>query len=594
MASITSWTRLEPRTQRDDLQDSLAARLHDPLWQLARQWQIGEFTAEDTGSPVSARVRVEHAPLTRYRPGGEGSAVRPYDGRHAPLEAVVEGENQTPTARLAAVAGLHFLRLLADRGMSRYGPAYHARYALAWPPDDPRLDAGARRFVAVLGGRVPDGVRLHSELRATLAGAGGALPAEPAIAAGDRVVVADAARAYLGWYAAEVGDGVGAGGAGAGGSVAGGTGEGGEAWQRERLEYEFSVAAPAPSGEHVLVAPEYAEGRLDWPAFDHQAGAALGAGADRPALRTITRTVIPTPVSYRGMPATRWWEFEDADVDFGRVEAGPTDLLRLLLVSFALDFGNDWFVLPVELDVGAVCRVRSLVVTDSFGQRTLVRPAAQVDAPRRDWRMFTPSPSDPATAGEEDLSAELLLLAPATAAGLHGEPVEEVLLLRDEMANVAWAVERVVESASGNRLDRVEASRAGTARPDGEAGGPAPESPGGALRYRLATTVPDYWLPLVPVRIDPQRPDVRLRRGRVLLDRDGEPTTPPALGRILDPDRPLELFEEEVTQAGARVTRAYQYVRWTDGSSRLWVGRRKQPGRGEGWSGLRFDVVEPG
>ena len=588
MASITSWTRLEPRTQRDDLQDSLAARLHDPLWQLARQWQIGEFTAEDTGSPVSARVRVEHAPLSRYRPGGEGSAVRPYDGRHAPLEAVVEGESQAPTARLAAVAGLHFLRLLADRGMSRHGPAYLARYALAWPADDPRLDAAARRFLAVLGGRVPDGVRLHAELRAALAGAGGALPDEPVIAAGDRVVVADAARAYLGWYAAEVGGGV-----GADGEWAGGAGEvgAGEAWQRERLEYEFSVAAPAPSGEHVLVAPEYAEGRLDWPAFDHPAGAALGAGADRPALRTITRTVIPTPVSYRGMPATRWWEFEDADVDFGRVEAGPTDLLRLLLVSFALDFGNDWFVLPVELDVGAVCRVRSLVVTDSFGQRTLVRPAAQVDAPRRDWRMYTPSPL---VAPVEDVSAELLLLAPATAAGLHGEPVEEVLLLRDEMANLAWAVERVVESASGGRLDRVEASRTGSSRPDGETGGGVTDSPGGALRYRLATTVPDHWLPLVPVRIDPQRADVRLRRGRVLLDRDGGPTTPQALGRILDPDRPLEVFEEEVPRAGARVTRAYQYVRWTDGSSRLWVGRRKQPGRGEGWSGLRFDVVEPG
>ena len=31
MASITSWTRLEPRTERHDLEDGLAARLHDPL-----------------------------------------------------------------------------------------------------------------------------------------------------------------------------------------------------------------------------------------------------------------------------------------------------------------------------------------------------------------------------------------------------------------------------------------------------------------------------------------------------------------------------------------------------------------------------------
>ena len=34
-------------------------------------------------------------------------------------------------------------------------------------------------------------------------------------------------------------------------------------------------------------------------------------------------------------------EFEDAQVDFGSVEAGPTDLVRMLLVEFALALGNE-------------------------------------------------------------------------------------------------------------------------------------------------------------------------------------------------------------------------------------------------------------
>jgi len=51
------------------------------------------------------------------------------------------------------------------------------------------------------------------------------------------------------------------------------------------------------------------------------------------------------------MPAARFWEFEDAQVYFGAIDAGPTDILRLLLVEFALSYGNDWFVIPVELDV---------------------------------------------------------------------------------------------------------------------------------------------------------------------------------------------------------------------------------------------------
>jgi hypothetical protein len=579
MPSITSWTRLEPRTQRNDLEDALAAHLYDPLWQLARQWQIGELTAEDAGSPVEVRVRIEHAPLTRYRAGTDATeAAVPFDAARTPLEALVEREpalaapGAVANARLASIAGLHFLRLLAQHGVGMYRNAYVARYALAARADAARLDAAARRFLAVMGGRVPDGARLHADLAAALGAPTPALPAEPAIADADREAVIAAARAWLTWYATHASEPDGA----------------RPAWQSDRMEYTFAMAAPAAGGETTLVAPEYSEGRLDWQAFDHAAGTSLGASADGARVRTVTRTLIPTPVSYRGMPAARWWEFEEAEVNFGRIDAGPTDLLRLLLLGFALDFGNDWFVAPVELTTGSVNRVRSVVVTNSFGERTLIRPAAQFDAPRRDWRLFSPEPVD-ATVNGSDAAAETLFLAPALAGTLNGEAIEDVLLLRDELANLAWAVERVVESATGARLDRLEAYRATRFTPPPARSGEGDDT----LHYHLATTVPDYWVPLVPVRIDPARPDVRLRRGRVLLDRNGQPTTPSALGRVLEPGAPLSLFEEEVPRAGARVTRAWQYARWTDGTTHLWIARRKGPGRGEGWSGLRFDVVEP-
>lgn len=574
MASMTSWTRLEPRTQREDLQDALAARIHDPLWQLARQWQIGEFTAEDAGSPVQARVRLDHAPLTRYRAGATGPPVS-FDAGRMPLETLVEREpvSAFPGAALASVAGQHFLRLLSLHGAGHYRSAYIAHYALAAPAGDPRLDAAARRFFAVMGGRVPDGVRLRADLGAALGAATPKLPAEPSIAESDRAAVMQVALEWLDWYASHASEPQAL-------SAA-------AAWQSERMEYAFAVAAPSAAGEVVLAAPEYAEGSLDWQAFDWQAGASLGAKDDRGAFRTVTRTLIPTPVSYRGMPAARWWEFEEAEVNFGNIDAEPADLMRLLLLGFAIDFGNDWFLLPVDLDAGSVSRVRSLVVTDTFGQRTLVRPYSQVDTPRRDFRLFCATPSAPS--GAADDSAELLFLAPAVSGGLDGEPIEEVLLLRDELANLAWAIERVVQSATGARLDRVEAYR-------GTQPAPPPPADGEAriMNYRLSTTVPDYWLPLVPVRIDATRPDIRLRRGRVLLDRGGQPVAPSALGRVLEPGTPLSLFEEEVPRAGARITRAWQYARWVDGSTHLWMGRRKGAGRGEGWSGLRFDVIEPG
>ena len=53
----------------------------------------------------------------------------------------------------------------------------------------------------------------------------------------------------------------------------------------------------------------------------------------------------------------------------------------------------------------------------------------------------------------------------------------------------------------------------------------------------------------------------------------------------------LKLFEEEVPRSGIRLSRSFQYTRWSDGSCHVWIGRQKQPGRGEGSSGLKFDSL---
>ncbi len=83
MPSITSWIRLEPRSRNAEMETSLQARIYDPLWMLARQWQLGEFQGEDNGSPVMARWRAEAARLTRYHlgaiaPNGVNAPSYPY------------------------------------------------------------------------------------------------------------------------------------------------------------------------------------------------------------------------------------------------------------------------------------------------------------------------------------------------------------------------------------------------------------------------------------------------------------------------------------------------------------------------------------
>ena len=57
--SVTTWMRLEPRSRDASMQTSLQARIYDPLWLLARQWQTGEFEGDDSGSPAAAQWRGE-------------------------------------------------------------------------------------------------------------------------------------------------------------------------------------------------------------------------------------------------------------------------------------------------------------------------------------------------------------------------------------------------------------------------------------------------------------------------------------------------------------------------------------------------------
>ena len=53
--AVTTWTRLEPLPHSAEL--DLEARIADPLWMLARQWQVGEFRGEDAASPVYVRLQ---------------------------------------------------------------------------------------------------------------------------------------------------------------------------------------------------------------------------------------------------------------------------------------------------------------------------------------------------------------------------------------------------------------------------------------------------------------------------------------------------------------------------------------------------------
>jgi len=571
LPSITTWSRLEPNVRGASQKETLKARIYDPLWLLARQWQLGEMQGDDNGTPVSARVRAECAELTRYAP--QGSAARPvkFDPKKSPLETIVEREAVHPEPgkllrlRVSVEAGQQFLRLLAR---APFGTKYHQGFLTSYALPERSaarsadVDDEALRFLDVMSGRVPDGVKVYAEIKKN------PLPTAPVIEQpADVQPFADARDSFIRWYEGLFSEPAGQ----------------PEAWSPQRMAYAFSVEAPTPL--QMVLTSEYYEGDLDWYDFDVKMGETLGAGEDRKTgvnPLPLTRTMIPAPATYRGMPASRWWEFEDASVDFGAVDAEPDDLARMLLVDFAITYGNDWFVIPVDVPVGTICKINSLVITDTFGVRTLIPSIDRSAHPASiHWRMFK-------NTGNSDTPTNLFL-APTLKRTMESTPLDEVLFLRDEMANLAWGVERVAEGVSGRPLNRRDDDLARRRR--NEPATPAPSNDG-ALTWRLSTDVPGYWIPLIPVQIQTGQRAIRFRRGTTLRQ-DGTPTPQPALSQILKSSAgPLDIFEEEIPREGARVTRTYQYARWFDNSPLLWIGRRKTVGRGEGSSGLRFDVAE--
>jgi hypothetical protein len=90
------------------LAEAVQARVKDPLWFLARQWQVGEFAAENGGRPASAAIAwSEFALETLNRSATEPASTEPEPiNLDAPLEWAVEREGadgDSPAWRAAAL-----------------------------------------------------------------------------------------------------------------------------------------------------------------------------------------------------------------------------------------------------------------------------------------------------------------------------------------------------------------------------------------------------------------------------------------------------------------------------------------------------------
>lgn len=183
---------------------------------------------------------------------------------------------------------------------------------------------------------------------------------------------------------------------------------------------------------------------------------------------------------------------------------------------------------------------------------------------------------------------------------MESEPLEKVRLIRDEMTNTVWAVKSRVPDGLGGGRDGAETARRFTAAllPPPRAPAASGNVPG--QRYILGNSVPENWIPFVPVHKPLDDRVIRLQRAsmpRFFSEtvRPVRPLTAILRPGLSDDDQQIASYfihEEEVPRTGVEVSASLQRARWYDGAVVAWYGRRKSAGHGEGGSGLRFDVLE--
>lgn len=544
--------RLESRSRNADDSAGLEMRVADPLWMLGRQWQFGEFRGEDNGSPIAVTASFRKEKTTHYSFLDNGAKQELGD---APLEARVEAIAVEPSdIRSKVRIGQKIEDLIRTSFPAEVAGDLIRKLRVEYPlTADERIDRRSRLFFNLMAGRVIDGGRLWERIQ------------KREFPTGEFEPLAGVVERLEGWYR----------------QLFLPT-DGHTSWDSRNLAHRFHVHG---SDDIRLDAPDYQSGHLDWHSFDR-----AEIRIDPTEQSKESEATIPVRVSFAAMPDKRLFAFEDSALHLSGMDVEDDDLVRLMIIDFSLISGSDWFTIPIRMELGELCWTHRLTVKDVFGVKTAIesRDGQFLGTdPLRVWDAFKIRDRHALSFAAAD---HFLYLPPVTSFPQESRPLEELLLLRDEYANMVWAIEKIVCNGMGTPTDGYDLhlERNGPFL-TGKEGRQEPTD--GNPRFRLASPVPTNWIPYLPFHAGPDGADIELRRAMMMRNESAiEPEDIHPISRLAGKDVST-IREEAVPRAGVRLQLTRQRARWTDGNTCIWLGRKVLTGRGEGSSGLTFDQL---
>ncbi|MGL1903511.1 MAG: hypothetical protein OCC49_15335 [Fibrobacterales bacterium] len=531
-----AFNRIEGLTATETMDEALRAELYDPLWMMGRQQQFGEFYGNDCGTAVTVKISHEMKSLS-LSDGG-----KPFNFKNEPPEARIEAVKPVLGTFEGIEAGTQFLKLIGSNGVLKAQLLDYFTVVI----DSESLEAidGYEEMLFCFGSDLLDGVALYHAIK----------EADERLI--DLLLDDDSVALFIEWFE----------------GLYGGYLDQYNNWVADRLEYQAEFTIDQNSS---IVAKEYFSGNLEWYNFDFR--------EHRSRLKSPSqiKEYLPTKLTYPGMPSDRWWEIEDESVDFINISADQTDIAKLVVSEFSALYSNDWLVTPLDVSYGSVCRVKSALIKDTFGEYSYV-PNKITGNAGKDWDLFSMYNDNP------DEHIDGLVLFPSIHKVEDSAAIEQVTFKRDEMANMAWGVEEVISNNMGGSLSGHSYASQFTL-PEREAESSAD------LTYSLMSPIPFNWIPFVPVRTRGSISQIKLKRG-MLPDPQGkkvidgiEPKT-----ALLMPEvgRSQYLQEEEILKGGITVTGSYQRTRWYNGKTINWYGYKKVPGKSLKESGMKLDYLQ--
>ncbi len=594
-AGLHEFVRLESRTStKKSVKVQLQANVHDALWMLSRQYDVGEFKGENAGSAIQSVVSKTTKPISKFKNNSGISEINNLEL----LEPKVEKLKLRINILARLQMGRYWNKLLKQSSLfTHYGSSCFNEFSFNKNSLDSHelelieSDEDTAQISVLINGILLDGWRLYNELKSigTLNGYGAI-----SVDASDIVKFNDCEANFLIWVQKNY--------------EPTGASNNDNAWNSESLEYSFECSIQEDSStsstdQTVVVADEFQSGKLDWYSFNLPKTTINHGNNSSSIIQTTTvQEFLPSKISYKGALSARWWEFDDAIIDLSNTKFIKHDIPKLLTINHLLNFTHDWKIIPLEIPMGTLVNIDSVKVKDVFGDETSITPLAA----STNWNMFTLNKKGDMLSG--DIEGRLFV-PPVVVKRMESKAIEEVIFVRDEMANMVWGIERIMPDIfsggkSGDETIKLlekyyeENSNYSSSPIDGQVKSEAKK------KYSLSTQMPENWIPFIPAKQNAAADrSVSLQRAtfyRIINNDITSETIRPRTSILLAdgsklPETPTPYFikEEEILQNGIIVKSTHQRARDYNGSVKTWLGRYRYNGDSKKSSNLKFDSVLP-